>query len=252
MVNTTENTWAQDKTLVPTIEVLPELLLAQLTTVVFTGIAGDAEYVRLPLLGRAQAEVVDEGAPLTPQDINIDETTVLTRTIGNLVMLSDEMAQNLDGNLMVANMSAALVRRSNDELLNGTNGLVSQARAAGAVTTDLDAVSDAVYDTGADFMLVSVGAAKALARLKDQEASNRQLVANLNDLFGLDVIVSHDLPGNNVLVGSRGAVVSAVSGIEVAKSKDWAFDRRAVAYRASFRQGFAVANADGLALLTAE
>lgn len=243
--------WTPNVTVLPTAEALPELLINKVTTVINKDMLSDAAAVVLPVLAPSTADVVAEGAAITPTEHEFSEVTVFTQAVANLSILSIEMHEQMDKNALANNMQAALIRKSNDLLLNApTTGLVAKAQAGGAVTASLDEVSDAVFDTGADFILLSRDAAKALATMKEATGSARPLVDNLNDLFGLEVTITPALTGTNILVGNRSATVSALSPLEVAKSYDYAFNRRAVATRAAFRQGYTVADATGLSLVT--
>lgn len=243
--------WAPSVTALPTTEALPQLLISQITEVINTEMLSDAAAVVLPVLRPSEAQVVAEGAAIPETEHQFSEVTVFTHAVANLSVLSIELQAQMKGEVLAQNMGAALVRKSNDLLLNtATTGLVAAAQDGGSITTSLDALSDASWDANADYVVLSRGAGKALSTIKEAADSARPLIENLTGLLGLDVYVSDSLTGNSVLVGRKNAVVSSLTPLEIAKSEHYAFARRAVATRGAFRQGWAVSDASGLVLVT--
>lgn len=246
--------WAPDVKGFVASEVLPGLLITEITTVA-GAVEGDEVALRVPYVGDVATELIAEGAPLTEQDASLHEVVVNTHKVGSLVVLSNELARNSGEGILADGLSRNVVIGANNALLNHASaptGILHNANITdgGALGDNLDAVSNAIWgivEAGgtADYILAAPSAMGALSTLKAGTGSNQSLVTE-PVLYGLNVHVTNAMPADTILVGSRSAVVSAVGPVLLAKSSEYAFDRDARAVRVTFRSGWTVTNGDRL------
>lgn len=256
-MNTSTNSakaWAPDVQAFAAEEVLPGLLINEITTVAGV-VEGDEVSLRLPVVTDVDSEYVAEGDAFTEQDADLSEVVVHTHKVGSLVIVSNELDRNGAAGMLSTGLARSVVNKSNAALLGNTanpTGLLLDAAAqdGGSLGGNLDTLSAAVWGIAAaggqaDYILAAPSAMADLAALKAGTGSNVPLVTE-PVLYGLPVHVTTAMPADTILVGSRSAVVSAMGQVRLAKSADYAFNRDAVALRIDFRSGWTVTNGDRL------
>lgn len=118
-----------------------------------------------------------------------------------------------------------------------------------------------VRDTGfenvggeATHILSNPTAWATLAKMKAATDSNVSLVgagteAAERRLLGLPVLVDRDVPASSIIVLDRDAILSVYGGLQIATSKDYYFNRDAIAVRATWRFGAQINDTSRVVLL---
>mgnify|MGYP000669214984 CR=1 FL=1 len=122
---------------------------------------------------------------------------------------------------------------------------------------DLDVLSDAITAVEAmggtaDAIVMDPLSWGQLRKLKTSTGSAQLLLGNPADqtdrrLFGVEVIVSANMPQGSALVIDSKNVLSSSGPITITQSGDFYFDRDAIAYRVTWRFGWTVVHPERLA-----
>ncbi len=110
MTNTTTNSgkaWAPDVQGFVAADVLPNLLISEITTVA-GAVEGDEVSLRVPTVNDVDTEFVAEGAEFTEQEGALSEVVVNTHKVGALVIVSNELDRNSASDLLPGNWHAPL------------------------------------------------------------------------------------------------------------------------------------------------
>lgn len=266
---TSAKAWSPDlHTFLPS-DVIPEALILRGSTVAGS-IEGDEPAVRIPWVNDAEADFVAEGDTIPEADPTLDEITVRTAKVSQLVQISREQyGQTEAAGLLSESVRRAVVNRANRAFMTedgaGISGLTGVLHTPGVhdggnIAANLDPLADVlglIEEAGgaANLIVASPSAWSALRKLKTGEGANSALLgAGTEDterrLFGVEVVTSPAVTAGSIAVLDSTAVASAVGQVQVATSLDRYFENDAVAVRATFRLGWAVQHADRLARLT--
>lgn len=252
--------WAPDLSAFPAIEVIPEALVLQTSTVAGE-IEGDQPVIPVIYIDDANAGFIPEGSLLTPDDPGLAVVPVASGKVGQLVKISREQwIQDGAADQLSYSVRRAVTKAANIAYLgqpaptppqiSPAAGLLNVAgitEAADEITTNLDPLVDlfaALESAGADpthIVLDPIGWA-ALRKLKTATDSNAALLGvgttdTSRRLLDVPVLVTPAMPANTGLVIDKTAVVSAVGQLLVATSEHTFFDSDAVALRCTFRFG---------------
>lgn len=261
--------WSPDLHAFTPSDVIPEALVLRGSTVAGV-IEGDEPAVRVPWISDADADFVAEGDSIPEADPALNEITVSTAKVSQLVQVSREQyGQGAAASLFSESVRRAVVNRANRAFIaedgTGINGLTGVLNTTGihdggAITADLDPLADVlglIEEAGgsANLIVASPSAWSALRKLKTGEGANSALLgAGTEDterrLFGVEVVTSSAVTAGSIAVLDSTAVASAAGSVLVATSLDRYFENDAVGVRATWRIGWAVQHADRLAKLT--
>lgn len=266
---TSAKAWSPDlHTFLPS-DVIPEALLLRGSTVAGV-IEGDEPSVRVPWINDAAADFVAEGATIPEADPTLDEVTVSTAKVSQLVQVSREQyGQGNAAALFSESVRRAVVNRANTAFMTedgaGINGLTGVLHTPGVhdggnIAANLDPLADVlglIEEAGgsANLIVASPSAWSALRKLKTGDGANSALLgAGTEDterrLFGVEVVTSAAVSAGSLAVIDSTAVASAAGSVQVATSLDRYFENDAVGVRATWRLGWAVQHADRLGVLT--
>lgn len=245
-----------DQTFVPT-TVVPDALIHQITTPTVS-IEGDEPSVRVPYVtDLPNATFTAEDTEIAESDAGLEEVLINTRKLALLHRASRESVTYPDAATMVANwMGTAITNAADKVLLTGTaatpKGLlnVTGIHDGGTMAAgDLDVLSDAITTieaAGATATHIVMDAASwgQLRKLKTTTGSAQLLLGNPAEqaekrLFGVPVVVSSQMPAGTVLVVDKSDVLSAGGQLNLATSSDFYFSRDSIAYRVTWRMGWA-------------
>lgn len=252
-----------DQTFMPE-DVVPEALIHRLTTPTVM-IEGDEPSVRVPYItDEPNAAFTNEDTEIPESDIGFSEVLIKTRKLAILHRSSREAVTYPDAAAGVAKaMGSAIIGAANDALLHNAadpTGLLNTADIHDGGTMaagDLDVLSDAITAVEAmggtvDAIVMDPLSWGQLRKLKTTTGSAQLLLGNPADqterrLFGVEVIVSANMPEGSVLVIDSKNVLSSSGPITLTQSGDFYFDRDAIAYRVTWRFGWTVVHPDRLA-----
>lgn len=265
---TSAKAWSPDLHVFDPGDSVPQSLILRAATVAGT-IEGDEPRVRIAWANDAAATFVPEGAEIPEADPTLDEVTVATGKVSQLLRVSREQhAQAGAAGLLSQSVARAITRKADEAFMGaegeGVNDLDGILRTAGVHTgtigADLDALADAFGEIEAaggspSVIVASPSAWSALRKLKTGEGSSAALLgAGSADqerlLFGVPVVTSPSVPAGDLAVVDATAVAAAVGTVQVATSYERFFESDSVALRATWRIGWAVQHADRLAKLT--
>jgi HK97 family phage major capsid protein len=252
-------------------DAIPDALILQTSTVAGE-IQGDSPAVRVPWVDDATAKFVAEGAPIDEAEPDLAEATVRTGKIAQLLRLSrEQFAQSGTPNQLSESVRRAVTLASNQAYLqqdapsaegDPPAGLlnVDGVTDAGEVSTDLDALADALAgieaaNGEATNVVCAPDAWGRLRKFKTRDNSNESLLgAGTNDaekrLYNLPVLTSPAMPSGTLILLDKNAIVSAVGNVQVAQSTDAFFGSDSIGLRCTFRFGAAVMHPDRIAKLT--
>src|SRR5699024_4882026 len=213
------------------------------------------------------AEFVDEGAPVDFGQPPLAELVVNTRKVAIITKVSNEAyrARGVEG-LLTNSMRRSVVNKADHVFLqNSSNptGLINidNIHDCGELGDNLDALVDAIAEVetnGAEptHIIAAPDTWAAIRKLKAGDASNQPLVnqdvatETQRQVEGLPVIVNRHAEPGSLLIIDRSEIISSVSQIELATTKDAYFTDDAVEIRVAFRFGFGVIRGERIAKLT--
>lgn len=252
-----------DQTFMPE-DVVPEALIHRLTTPT-VAIEGDEPSVRVPYItDEPDASFTNEDTVIPESDIGFSEVLIKTRKLAILHRSSREAVTYPNAAAGIATaMGGAIIGAANEALLhNAANptGLLNTTGIHDAGTMgagDLDVLSDAITAVEAmggtaDAIVMDPLSWGQLRKLKTSTGSAQLLLGNPADqtdrrLFGVEVIVSANMPQGSALVIDSKNVLSSSGPITITQSGDFYFDRDAIAYRVTWRFGWTVVHPERLA-----
>lgn len=227
-------------------------------------IEGDAPSLRVPfVVDQADAEIVAEGAPIADTGAVLDEITISTHKVSKLVTVSREQAGQQDA----AGQITASIRRTMTDKADslflaapapippavGPTGLVGLVTTTGGTigkTAGLWAIYDAIASLEAEggaasHLLMHPEDFAIIAKLPDQADSNRPVLGAIGQatgrqIAGLPVVVSRFATQGKALLIDRAEIVSAYGQLQLTRSDQYAFDRDAIAIRATWRIGWGI------------
>ena len=256
---TTNSAFAPNKSFVIPRTDMEGFLLQDVTTVVGS-LEGDAVQARIGVVNADPAAAIyKEGAPIDEGAVTFNEYVVQTAKFANLLIISREQRSQPDG---LSELGTAQIRSvaalANRQFLNSASapkGILS-----GLTPTKLGANTDALVDAlatiegsyGENVQVVAHPTAVASLRKMKQATGSNMPALDLagESVLGLPLIKAPALPAGQLLVIAKNAVYSALSPITVALSEDYAFNRDAVATRATARGGWVIADPARMALFT--
>lgn len=262
---TTNKAFAMDvQAFIPT-DVIPEALILQTATFT-TEIEGDAPAVRVPFVSvDDDAGFEAEGAVIPVSVPDTREVVIHTGKIAVLAVVSREQYELTGiGNLMSDSMRRAVVKKANAAYLNQAAptlpavtpppGLFNQSpTVGGTVTTNLDAVSDAILDIEAAYgnatqIIAAPDAWASLLKFKAATGSNQSLLgagttAAERFLFSTPVIVSAAAPAGKLLITDKSSILSTYGPLNLAVSNEAYFNSDSIGLRCTWRIGAAIADA---------
>lgn len=250
-------------------DVVPDALIYQLATLAGS-IEGDEPAIRVPYVKTdPTVGFVPEGDVITPSDPELDELVIRTGKLAVLTRQTNESSAYGPASSLAANsMARALTIKGNSALLSNATaagqptGLLNIAGItdAGTLTTDLDAIGDAitaleVAGGTATHVIAAPDAWGTIRGLKAATGSNLPLIGAPSDqtdrrLFGLPVLVSPQMAAGTVLVSDRANIIAAVGQIKLATSDQVYFNSDSLARRATWRIGWEVLDPKRLAKVT--
>ncbi|NMN02364.1 phage major capsid protein [Bifidobacterium panos] len=242
----------------------------------------DSDMVQVPYVdGDLNADLVNEGAEISPKDARMSVITVTTRKIANLTVISRETYTKLSSSASGAGRETSFVEgffnsftnsvtEKADQLLlanqptedkPGPTGLLHTTGIVdgGNITDTLDPLLDAiatVSDNGGTPTSIIMGYDSWAYLLKLRDSEGRSViaadVANTPTpmLYGLPVILNRHTPRNTILLNDRHEIVSAYGPVEIARTDDRYFEQDSIGLRWTFRMGFGVVHPKRLAKLT--
>lgn len=271
-ITTPGGAWSPDVTTFAPADVVPDSLI--LTTSTVSGkIEGDAPVLRVAYVDDANAQFSAEGEEIPEASPALDEATIYTAKITQLLRISSEQF-NQEGaaTQLATSVQRAIVKKANQAYLTqsaptspsvtppaglaNVSGIIDGGSVSGALDGLIDLIAELQSNGGTQSAIVldPTGWA-ALRKIKTQTDSNASLLgAGTTDavpmLLGIPVVVSSALTANSGLVLDQTAVVSAVGPITVAQSDQVYFVSDAVALRATWRIGWNVVHADRIGKFT--
>ena len=270
--NTSATAWSPDVAVHHSGDVIPDALILQTSTVAGS-VEGDAPSVRVAYVDDSSAQFTAEGATIPESEPDLDEVTVHTGKLSQLIRLSrEQFHQDGTAQQLSDSVRRAIVRKANEAYLaqvaptapdvTPPAGLLNIAgiETGDPVGTDLDALVDLIAtleSNGAEashIVLDPTGWA-LLRKIRTGTGSNASLLgAGTNDaerrLLDLPVLVSPAMTAGTGLVIDKSAVVSAVGNILVAASEHAFFESDSIGLRATWRLGWAVVRPDRIGKFT--
>lgn len=256
---TSAKAWAPDLSAFPALDVIPDALILQ-TSTVSGRIEGDAPVLRVAYVDDDAATFTSEGDLIPEADPALSEVTVSTGKVAQLVRLSREQwAQSGAAGILSDSVRRAVVKKANDAYLTQAKptapavtppaGLLNIAGIVngGAVASSLDKLVDlfaTIEGNGGQVthLVLAPDAWASLRKFKTGTGSAQNLLgAGMNDsarmLLDVPVLVTPAMPSGSGLAIDKGAVVSAVGTVQVATSEHAYFAADSVAVRCTFRFG---------------
>lgn len=247
-------------------DLVSDALIMQAATQVGS-VEGDAPAVRCAYVSDDPSSgFVAEGAQIAEADPTLSEVVVTTRKIATLVKVSREQASQAGAAERIANsMQRSIVTKANAAFLTNTSdpkGLlkVSGVKDAGALESDLFALSDAVGAIEADggaatHIVVNPLDWATLSKIPAAAGSNVSVLGEASaaperKLSGLPVLVSPAMTAGKMLVLDSSEVAAAYGPVSLARSEDAYFDSDSVGVRATWRLGWTVVRPARLQTLT--
>lgn len=242
-------------------DVIPDLLLPRVATVVAGAIHGDEPSVRVPYItDDGAAEVTAEGDEITEHDPVRAEVVIETHKLAKLVVVSSEAFNDGTTSTLVANSSGRAISNAANKIvvdaIKGTTGIID----GGSVGANLDTISDAlatVATNGAHGSVLLVGPAgwSAMRKLKAGTGLNSSLIGAgtadaLPSIFGSPVIVDNAVGADDLFIIDPSAVAAADGPVEAAVSTERYFELDSVGMRTTYRFGLAVQRANRIAKLS--
>lgn len=246
--------------------IIPEALFFRVGTNA-GNIEGDAPAVRVPYIKEdVTAGFVPEGTLIPEPETDLDELVIHTQKLAILSRMSREAATNATAETLLSTSMARAVTVAADKaflsnaaaptgLLN-TPGLVD----AGAVTTNLDTITDAITGIEANggrasSIILDPISWGYLSKLKTQDTSAQPLLgapanATGRQLSGLPVFTSSQMPTGSGLVIDNSNVLTVAGNLMLAKTPEAFFQYDAIGYRVVLRLGWGVLRPDRLAKFT--
>lgn len=262
--------WSPDVVATSPEDSIPDALVLQATTVAGR-VQGDEPALRVPYVDDAEASFVSEGSEIGPDEPDLNEVTVYTGKIAQMVRLSREQFQTETTSQLISNsVSRAVTNAANKAFLSQDKPSDGNTPPAGLLNIDgiheganvddnLDPIADALAHIEAaggegTHMIVSPTAWGFLRNLKTADNSNESLLGAGTDdaerrLFNLPVLSSAGMPDGKLLLLDQAAIVSAVGSVNVAQSVDRYFEFDQVALRCTFRFGANVVRPDRVAVV---
>lgn len=240
-------------------QVIPDLILPQVATVVAGAIDGDEPVVRVPYISDDGAsDMYAEGAEITEDDPTRSEVVFQTHKVAKLVVVSNEAYQDGTTAQLVANSSGRAISNAANKIVVDNLLAADDIIDGGKVKDNLDPFADAIatiQQNGGNPSVILVGPAafNVLRKMKTAKDSNMGLLGSGTAeatpmLFGLPVTVTPALTGD-VLVVDKNAVAAADGNVQAAVSTDRYFERDAVGMRTTYRFGVAAQRGDRIAKL---
>lgn len=247
-------------------EVIPDSLILKVGNRV-GDIEGDAPSIRVPYIKEDPTlGFVAEGAEIPLGDADLDEVTIHTQKLALLSKMSREASQYTTAEGLVSSSMARAITTQADHFfltyataptgLINTPGLV----AAGEVTTTLDTITDAITAIEANggtasSIIMDPRSWGYLSKLKTGETSAQPLLGAPSAspgrvLFGLPVHTSAQMTPGTGLVVDDSNILTALGGIELAKSDQAYFSSDSIAYRVTMRIGWTLIRPNRLAKFT--
>ena len=215
---------------------------------------------------------VPEGDDIDEAEPDSSEVLIHTGKVAVLTKISREQWVTGSASSMLSDaVRRALILKANAAYLSQAlptppattppAGLLSQPlTTGGTVSTDLDAVIDAIATIEdasgtATHIVCSPSSWADLSKFKQATDSNVSLVgagttAPTRTLLSVPVLVSNSVPDGTMLVLDRNSVLSVYGTVQLATSTDYYFGSDNVALRATFRFGAVIANSDRVVKLT--
>lgn len=218
---------------------------------------------RVPVVeSDAVAGWVDEAEEIVPTDVSLDELTITPTKVAGLIPVSRELAEDSSpdaAQLIGRSLSRALVYQLDQAFLGSLPAPAPQGLASlqdptdvGTPLEDLDALLEAkslIAAAGgtATAIIANPADALALAKLKDADGSNRNLLDDVATVASLPLIqTQHATAGSLWIVDSSAIHVVVREDINLNTSSDVYFSSDRIAIRATARIGFGIAYEDRL------
>lgn len=269
---TSARAWAPDVTTFAAADVIPDALILQASTV-SGSIEGDDPALRVAYVDDAAAEFVAEADPIPEANPALNEVTVYTGKVSQLVRLSNEQYRQAGtAGTLSQSVRRAVITRANQAFLTQAAptspavtppaGLLNATgiEDGGAVADDLDALVDLFATIEANggqvsHLIMAPDAWASLRKFKTGTGSAAGLLgAGTEDatrmLLDAPVIVSSAMTDGTGLAIDRGAVVSAVGPVRVATSEHAYFSSDSVGLRCTWRIGWNLVRPDRVGKFT--
>jgi HK97 family phage major capsid protein len=264
--------WRPDLYEFSPIDVVPDALILQLTTVGGT-VDGDQPSVHVGFVDDATAVFKAEGDTLDESQPGLNEAVAYTAKLTQLIRLSREQYfQVSTPDQLSLSVQRAIIRRADIAFLSepapqapanapmpgllNTVGIID----GGSVSTNLDKISDLIARLEDNLAIPSAIVVDPLGwseirKLKIGTAYNQTLLgAGTEDtatrLFSLPVFVNVGMPDYTGVVVDRNSVVSAIGSVVISTSEHKYFDSDGIALRATWRFGHVVARPNRLGKFT--
>lgn len=254
------------------VDVIPEALILQLSTVA-GAVEGDEPSVHVGYIDDATAVFKAEGADLDEAQPGLNEVTIHTAKLTQLVRLSREQYyQGGTPDQLAMSVNRAIVRRSDVAFLAEPApvgpavapmaGLlnVTDVVEGGEVASDLDVISDLIA-TLEDNLAVPTAIVvdplgwSEIRKLKIGTDYNATLLgAGTSDaqqmLFSLPVYVNRGMTDYSGVIVDRSAIVTAAGSVQTATSEHAFFGSDGVGLRATWRFGHVVVRPERIGKFT--
>lgn len=220
----------------------------------------------------AKLEFVPEGDEIPENELDSNEVEIATGKVAILTCVSREQYHQTGvRDLLSTELRRAITVKGDGALLSqpAPSGgkhtppaglLVQDHTAGGAITDDLDALSDAValiesHGGTADLIIASPLSWAAVSKLKTGEDSNQSLlgppaIAAERQLLSVPVAVAATVPDDRLLVLDKRAVLSAYGPLTLAISEHAAFRQDAIVTRVTWRLGAAITHPERVVSLS--
>lgn len=264
--------WRPDVTTHLPADVIPEAIILQASTVAGE-VEGDAPALRVAYVDDASAQFTAEAGVIPEADPGLNEVTVFTAKITQLVRLSSEQyRQASTPEQLSASVRRAIITKANEAFIAqpaptppnvappagvlNIAGIEAGSEIAGSLDALVDLIAGIEANGGTpDVLILDPLGWASLRKLKTSEgAATTLLGAGTNDaerrLLDLPVLVTPAMTAGTGLVIDRSAIVSAVGPIQVATSDDVYFTTDSVGLRATWRIGWNAVRPDRIGKFT--
>lgn len=269
---TTSPAWRPDITVFPPAEVVPDSLILRASTVVTTGLDGDAPVARIAWVEDDEAQFVPEGAEIPEAAPSLSEVVLSTAKVAQLLAVSREQYHQASTAQTLSQSVGRAVRNAGDRaFLNApapTGGNIAPQgilTAAGSefetpLVDNLDVLAEAIglietVGGTPSIILTNPTTWAALRTLKTATGANTALLgAGVEDqvkrLLGIEVATTQHMPAGKLAVIDRGAIASAVGPVQVATSEHRYFESDSVGLRCTWRVGWKVMRPERISIVT--
>lgn len=259
------------------VEFVPDALLNQITTSA-GAVEGDAPVVRVPVIqSDAPAAFVKEGAQITEGAPELAEMTFKTAKIATLFAESNESSSyGTTRDLLVVSIQRKLTNTGDAALLANKPDTASGTDWQPTGLLNMDVTNGPAWGTSSKAVDVFDALNSAITTIEGANGTATHIVMSPSTwgyirsvtngtstymlgnpgqevertLWGVPVITNAQMPDADILVLDKSTIISATTGIKIAKGSEAYFNRDSLAWRATWRFGWGILNKRRIVKLT--